>query len=863
MGAANEESLEPTRRQWVGFWSMIVQQTQNAFNDKAAQFVLVPLAGAIAYSINIFGKGVGIESVAGVLIALPFVLFAPIAGWLSDRFSKRDVMVGSAIFQFIVLAMLYLAIQIRSMELALLGFFLLAIQSTFFSPAKIGINKELVGSRHLGFAAGIQQMGAMLAILIGQVAAGAVYDERLNAGSMDGLTTEDAAWAAASGPLLVLALLGLPSIVMALIVPRTPAQGAEKFHRGIAVEHLKHLRDLWKDLPLRRGAFGVAFFWGFAAFINLWSIKVAKEMTKGGEGFGSLSSWFMAAAMLGMMIGFGLSSFLLRRRIELGWVPLAGLAMTLTGMLLSFVDPRVALPLVSDSVEGIPGGLAVILTSSAGQFLGLLALLAFFAALFLAPLNAWMQDRYPPNKRGELQSAVNLQDCLAGILAVALIEVLGMVTRSLGIGSLDGLRVQVGIMAAGCGLITYYIIRLLPSDLVRVIGLAFVHAIYRVRAVNAGNMPKEGGVLLLPNHVTWVDAFLLTAASPRPVRFVMDAVYMKKPAIRWFCKLFDTVPINLGKPREALRTAGGALAAGDVICLFPEGHLTRTGTLQELKRGFELIARQAGAPIVPAWMDGAWGSVFSFERNRYFRKMPRRMPYGIGIAFGEPIPAGEASLEKISDGLRKASAAAVASRMRMWRRQAEPRHYANGHQISQINALQRRGNFAVLEADESVADLGGIAAFSRLYRADMEKVSDVQDTPTRDWIGGSALRHVIKTAKTGDELRHFYDFSPEAVEEMDVHGWLHLPCLALEGVIISMSIPGPMTPDGYFHKQQGTKAGSHGQLLPGFYFTQSENGVIIHGPAAGEGGIRLPDHLVIDEAGFVMARELPLDETSD
>ena len=156
-------AFEPTRRQWVGFWSMIVQQTQNAFNDKMAQFILIPLGGAVGFSV---------ESSAGLMIALPFVLFAPIAGWMSDRYSKRNVMLGAAILQLLVLFWICGSVYIKNLPLALCGFFALAVQSAFFSPAKMGINKELVGSKHLGFATGFQQMTAMLAILVGQIVGG-------------------------------------------------------------------------------------------------------------------------------------------------------------------------------------------------------------------------------------------------------------------------------------------------------------------------------------------------------------------------------------------------------------------------------------------------------------------------------------------------------------------------------------------------------------------------------------------------------------------------------------------------------------------------------------------------------------------
>ena len=440
--------FEPTRRQWLGYWSMIVQQTQNAFNDKMAQFILIPLGGAV---------GCAVESAAGLMIALPFVLFAPIAGWLSDRFSKRDVMVGSALLQVLVLGAICAAILAQNLPLALGGFFALAVQAAFFSPAKLGINKELLGSKHLGFATGFQQMTAMLAMLAGQIVAGWLFDHRYHALGGSPAT----AWKAALIPMLVLTALSTPAVAMAWVIPRVPAQGGGgKFSLKLSVSHFLNLSDLWRDRPLRLASFGVAFFWGFAAYINLWSVKLAKVMTGGGEGFGSLSSMFMAAASLGMAGGFGCASFLLRKRIELGWVPVAGVAMTLAAFALVWIPS---------------GGML---------FLGALMLLAFFSALFLAPLNAWMQDRYPAQKRGELQAAANLQDCFAGILAVLLVTAFEAGAKALGVNALAGFHFQMIFVGLASGLATALIIRLLPAPFLRVICGALTRSIYRIRVLH-------------------------------------------------------------------------------------------------------------------------------------------------------------------------------------------------------------------------------------------------------------------------------------------------------------------------------------------------------------------------------------------
>jgi acyl-[acyl-carrier-protein]-phospholipid O-acyltransferase / long-chain-fatty-acid--[acyl-carrier-protein] ligase len=833
----SDESLEtePTRRQWIGFWSMIAQQTQNAFNDKLAQFTLIPLGGAVGFALVLpLGPGLAIDvpSAAGLLIALPFILFAPIAGWASDRFSKRDVMLGAAVAQVLVLAWIAMAVMLKSLPLALWGFFALAVQSAFFGPAKIGINKELVGSRHLGFAVGIQQMTAMLAILCGQIVAGWWFDRRFS--GRGGLP--EMAWEAALGPLIMLMTLSLPALALAMAIPRVPAQGHPRLTPQLAVSHFVHLKNLWRDAPLRRASFGVAFFWGFAAFINLWSVKLAAVITGGGEGFGTLSSIFMAAASLGMAAGFGAASFLLRKRIELGWVPAAGAAMTGVSLAIAFTHP---------------GG---------WTFLVLLGLLAFFAAIFLAPLNAWMQDRYPPEKRGELQSAVNLQDCLAGVFAVVALAVVGLVAKSLGVAVGHGFRVEIGFIALVCGAMTWFIIRLLPADFIRLIGGIVIRRLYRIRVLHPERLPARGGALLLPNHVSFADGFFISAACPRPVRFVMDEAFMASRAIRIFTRIFNTVTIRRDQPREAIRITIDALRSGDVVCLFPEGQLTRTGTLCELRRGFELIARKAGHPLIPLWCDGSWDTIFSFEGRRFFRKFPRRAPGGMRLAFGEEIPPGSADLACVRDGLLLCAATAIGERFSSprWKNRVPAglvaregnapdlrRIWANAYQISQVNALLRRQTFHALTEDLAAMNLPGLfLAFPDLSGARLEIRDEVAGPGV--WVGGEHLRGIFETPGN-PASGFFYDFSRRATEPLVRPGLLHLPCLAIGPVVISMSMPDPPEPADASDIQRGNRPGTWGRLLPGWYLQGSR----VHGPAAPEGGIELPPGAFLDAEGFI------------
>jgi acyl-[acyl-carrier-protein]-phospholipid O-acyltransferase/long-chain-fatty-acid--[acyl-carrier-protein] ligase len=179
-----------------------------------------------------------------------------------------------------------------------------------------------------------------------------------------------------------------------------------------------------------------------------------------------------------------------------------------------------------------------------------------------------------------------------------------------------------------------------------------MHCFYRVTALGREHLPK-GGFLLLPNHITWVDAIVLQLACPRPIRYVIDEEFYRKRVLHPFLRTLRCIPINVRHSHSAIRVAAEQIAAGEIVCLFPEGQLERAGTLLRLQRGYELIARQANAPVVPVWLDQLWGSIFSFQGGRFFTKLPKRIPYHVTIAFGKPLDPEDADIATVREELLK------------------------------------------------------------------------------------------------------------------------------------------------------------------------------------------------------------------
>jgi acyl-[acyl-carrier-protein]-phospholipid O-acyltransferase/long-chain-fatty-acid--[acyl-carrier-protein] ligase len=203
------------------------------------------------------------------------------------------------------------------------------------------------------------------------------------------------------------------------------------------------------------------------------------------------------------------------------------------------------------------------------------------------------------------------------------------------------------------------------------LGRLLARCFYRVDVIGLENLPR-GGFLLLPNHISWVDAIVLQVACPRPIRYVIDQEYYRKPILHPFLRVLGCIPITSRKSHSAIRAATEKIAEGEIVCVFPEGRLERTGTLLRLQRGYELIARHANADVVPVWLDQLWGSIFSFQGGKFFRKFPKRIPYPVTIAFGKPLEADAADIATVREELLKLGEFCFSRRPSLDRHLAEP-----------------------------------------------------------------------------------------------------------------------------------------------------------------------------------------------
>lgn len=584
--------------------ALIGAQAQVTFNDCAAKLMLLGLAQQVARLTGADAKP--ITAWIAALLILPYVLFGPFTGWLADRFSKRAVIRASLWLQLAAVTALAGALWLRSLPAALTCFFLLALQTAILAPAKRGILLEYVGAERLSRYVGYMEMLNVTAILVGSFAGGRMFSHWLGRGGDP--------WQAAMTTTWVLLVLALFALALFQLAAPTPAQSQEPFRWNLIVRHLRDVGEIWREKPLMRATIGICFFYGVGGYLYLLLAQVAFEVQAGGVRTAATAANMLLALGAGTLAGNLAAGQFSRRGIELGLVPLGGLLLAGMFVAMGFIPPV------------------------SGSYYACLAAAGFASGLFLVPLYAFIQQRAGDPRRGRVLAGVGVLDSLAGLAASLLFAVIAG-ERGLGLSAPAQFFAGGAFTLAMLGYALWHLPHHTVCTVMRLVGPIF----YRVRVLGHLNVPS-GGALVICNHLSYVDAVVLQIASPRPIRFVAFAGFVKSPFMRFVFRAAGVIPVNANKPAKGIRLAVDAIKKGELVCMFPEGAISRTGQLMLLRRGFETIARQAHAPVVPAFVDGLWGSIYSFAGNKYLWKSPRLMPTHVCVLFGAPIPPVEADI---------------------------------------------------------------------------------------------------------------------------------------------------------------------------------------------------------------------------
>jgi 1-acyl-sn-glycerol-3-phosphate acyltransferase len=432
--------------------------------------------------------------------------------------------------------------------------------------------------------------------------------------------------------------------MMPLSPPLPSAQGLKMSWNPVS-ETLRNLRIARQDMAVFYAMIGISWLWFFGAIFLTHFAPLAKEMLASNERVVTL---MLATFSIGIAVGAVLCGMLSRHQLEIGLVPFGAMGMTLFGVDLYFAIGsfvRAGLPAVE------MGALDFLAHVGSVRLMVDLFLLSLFAGLYSVPLYTMIQTNAQPTHRARIIAANNILNALfmigASLLALGLTAIGANVAQILGVAVLLN------------ALVAIYIFRLVPTFFLRFFAWMMSGLLYRVRYVNRDAIPQQGAAILVANHVSFVDALLLMAASPRPIRFVMDAQIFKMPLLSWVFRKLNAIPITSAKDdaffmEQAFLQVAKELEDGQLVCIFPEGRLTSDGQIGQFRQGISKILALHAAPVVPCALQGLWGSFFSRKDGAAMtRPFVRGVFSKVQVVVGSAVPPELATPERLETDVRE------------------------------------------------------------------------------------------------------------------------------------------------------------------------------------------------------------------
>ena len=627
----NQFALLKQRRFAPFFWTQFL----GAANDNLFKFAFTVL---VTYQLQIGWLPASLAGlVIGALFILPFLLFSATSGQLADKLDKRSLMVFVKRLEIGIMALAAWGFFGQHIAVLLACTFLMGLHSTLFGPVKFAYLPQHLSERELTGGNGMVEMGTFVAILLGNVAGGLII-------AVPEIGAHHVGFACVG-----LALLGR---FASHHVPPTPATDPA------LVINWNPVSETWRNLKLAQGntvvfrsVLGISWMWFFGAvFLSLFP-AFARDVLHGNE---QVASLLLVVFSVGIGVGSLLCEALSRRHVEIGLVPLGAIGMSVFAIDLYFATR--GLP----SVEVMALG-AFLSQPAHARVLIDLALLSLFAGLYSVPMYALIQMRCRPTHRARIIAANNILNALfmiaSALVAGALLQ-MGF--------TIPQMFLVVGLANAA---VAFYIFMLVPEYLLRFVAWVASRLVYRFRVSGDESIPTDGAAVLVCNHVSFVDAVLIMAASPRPIRFLMDHRIFRQPLLGGLFRLAKAIPVapqseDPGAYDAAFERAAQALREGELVAIFPEGGITRDGQLQAFRGGVIKILERARAdglevPVIPMGLTNLWGSFFSRieerrgERVAMVRPLRRGLFNRVGLNVGAPLAAPGLT----PDGLRERVAA--------------------------------------------------------------------------------------------------------------------------------------------------------------------------------------------------------------
>ncbi|WP_114968119.1 MFS transporter [Rhodoferax ferrireducens] len=619
----NQFALLRQRRFAPFFWT----QFSGAANDNVFKFAFTVM---VTYQLSVGWLPPAMAGlVIGALFILPFLLFSATSGQLTDKFEKTAMIRFVKNLEVVIMLLAAWGFLAASVPVLLGCTFLMGLHSTLFGPVKFAYLPQVLSERELTGGNGMVEMGTFVAILLGNIAGGLLV-------AMPEIGHRNVAIAC-----VLLAVLGR---VVAGYIPKAPATDPGlKINWNPVSETWRNLKLAHGNLVVFRSLLGISWMWFFGAVFLSQFPSLAKEVLHGNE---QVASALLVVFSIGIGTGSLLCEVLSRRHVEIGLVPLGAIGMSVFAVDLYFAS------------SGLPPadimGLSAFLAQSAHwRVMADLLLLSLFAGLYSVPMYALIQLRSPPTHRARIIAANNILNALF-MIASSLIA--GVLLKS-------GFTIPQIFLFTGLAnaVVALYIFLLMPEYLLRFVAWVLSHFVYRFKVSGDDNIPTQGAAILVCNHVSFVDAILLMAASPRPIYFIMDHRIFQVPVLGWLFKLAKAIPIapraeNPVAYEAAFDAAAKVLKDGDLLAIFPEGGITKDGSLQEFKGGIMKILERTSqqglsVPVVPMALTNLWGSFFSrVEKGGAMVRPFRRGVFSrVGLNVGAAMAAGAVQPEVLRE----------------------------------------------------------------------------------------------------------------------------------------------------------------------------------------------------------------------
>ncbi|MEO7068267.1 MAG: MFS transporter [Rhodanobacter sp.] len=603
------------------FWT----QALGAFNDNAFRNALVIL---VAYQMGLSDHVASLyTNLAPALFIIPFFLFSATAGQLAEKFEKTRIIRWVKLFEIAAMMVAAVGFYTHNLGLLLLVLFMMGMHSTMFGPIKYAILPQALKPAELVGGNGLVEMGTQLAILIGMIAGSELMR------------------VAGIGPLLASAAtitVAVAGYLASRKVPLAPATAPElKFNANPFSETARVIAITHADRAVWNAVLGISWFWFFGTVL-IAQLPIYARSTLGGDG--SVYTLVLTLFSIGSGIGALLCEKMSGKRVEIGLVPLGAFGLTAFGVDLYLARHGIA------TVRGLDW-LAFLRGAGSWRIALDLTAIGVFAGFYVVPLFAFVQSRAPRDKLSRIIAGNNIMNAVLIVLAAGF---------GLGLGALGLDAAQIFLAAALLNvLVAAYIFTLAPEFLMRFITWVVVNTLYRVRVDGMQHLPEEGPVLLVCNHVSFMDALLLMANLRRPVRFVIYYKIFEVPLLSFVFRTAKAIPIAGYKENpqilcEAYDAVDEALAAGEVVCIFPEGALTHDGQIAPFRAGVEKILARRAVPVVPMALRGLWRSMWSRRDSKMHRaRLPRRFRARVELVVDAPVAAELANASLLEARVRE------------------------------------------------------------------------------------------------------------------------------------------------------------------------------------------------------------------